>query len=172
MLRYVFTSIALVVFLLAYAYAEYPIFSKNVSPETALAAYRELRTVKEGDYGDMGIHVSTTIDAPNVSHYIKVSNHSRTLRAFLTPNLGGSGIIYVEQARPHKFFTIVGLFSVLPETVSMSWTGPNTLVFYGTAFDGKFMRYELNLHTGEVALLSVNNLPRTAEQTADALVGE
>lgn len=172
MLRYVFTSIALVVFLLAYAYSEYPLFTTNVSPETALVTYRELRTVKEGASLDGSMRISEIINPPRVSHYTQVANHGRTLRAFLAPDRGGVGLIYIEQARPHKFFAVVGAFSVLPETVSILWTGPSTLVFYGTAPDGAFMRYELNLHTGGVVALPMSDLPQAVPETTNALVGE
>jgi len=55
---------------------------------------------------------------------------------FLLPTKEGVGLVYIEQVRPHKFFAIIGAFSVVPETVSLIWTAPTTIVFYGTAPDG------------------------------------
>jgi hypothetical protein len=143
--RYLFTVLAFFVFLIAYTYEEHRIFAQNVSPETILADYRDLHTISSGMSPDGSINISEVIDPPRVSHYMEIANHGRNLRAFLAPNKGGVGLIYIEQARPHKFFAITGAFSVLPETVSFMWTGPMTLVFYGISPDETFTRYALDL---------------------------
>lgn len=170
--RYLFTILALVVFLFAYICEEYPVFTQIVSPETSLAAYRDLHTIKEGSSPDGSMHISEVTDLPHVSHYIQVANHGRNLRAFLAPDRGGVGLIYIEQARPHKFFAIVGTFSVLPETVSLIWTAPTTLVFYGTAADGTFMRYELDLHTGTIGSTPSSDSPKTETNVGDVLTSD
>lgn len=145
--RYLFTVLAFFVFLIAYTYEEHRVFAQNVSPETILANYRDLNTISSGASPDGGMNISEAVDPPRVSHYIKIANHGRNLRAFLAPNKGGVGLIYIEQARPHKFFVITSTFSVLPETVSFLWTGPMTLVFYGMSPDNTFTRYTLDLRS-------------------------
>jgi hypothetical protein len=170
--RYIFTIIALVVFLFAYAYEEYRVFAQNVSPETSLAQYRDLHTVKEGVTPDGSIEISEVLDPPHVSHYIQYANHGRTLRAFLAPNRGGVGLIYIEQVRPHKFFAIIGAFSVVPETASILWTTPTTLVFYGTAPDATLMRYEIDLHTGIVRTIIVADFPTSELRPENILTAE
>jgi hypothetical protein len=170
--RYLFTILALVVFLFAYILVEYQVFTQNVSPETALAEYRELRTIREGVTLDGNMRISEVIDPPHVSQYTKIANHGRDLRAFLAPNKGGVGLVYIEQARPHKFFALVGAFAVLPETVAFMWTAPTTLIFYGTAPDGTFMRYTINLHTLAMTSMPIAASPQTAIGSTDVLTGE
>lgn len=161
--RYFFTILALFVFLFAYTYEEYPLFAQHVSPETYLEQYRELHTIKVGATLDGSIQISELFDVPHVSHYIQFANHARTLRVFLAPNKGGVTTIYIEQARPHKFFTITGAFLTLPETVSFIWTGPTTLAFYATNPDEVFMRYELNLHTLTLERTPTAHAPEAAD---------
>jgi hypothetical protein len=170
--RYLFTILALVVFLFAYILVEYHVSRQNVSPETALAEYRELRTIREGVTLDGSMRISEVIDPPHVSHYLQIANHGRDLRAFLAPNKGGVGLIYIEQARPHKFFALIGAFAVTPETVSLMWTAPTTLIFYGTAPDGTFMRYIINLHTLTMTSMPIAASPQTAIRSGDVLTGE
>ncbi len=170
--RYLFTVLALFVFLFAYTYEEYRVFAQNVSPETSLAAYRDRHTIKEGATLDGSIRISEAVNPPHVSHYIQFANHERTLRAFLAGDKGGVGLIYIEQAQPHKFFAIVGAFSVVPETVSLFWSGPTKLIFYGTAHDGTFMRYELDLHSGTTGSMPASLSPQTETTKVGVLTSD
>ncbi len=144
--RYLFTILAFIAFIIAMGFQEYDL-SHSVSQITGLADYRVERSVKPGPSSDGALFIAEIIAPPRVSHYAQVSNHGRTLRAFIAPNRTGVSQVYVEQIKPHAFFGLEGAFSVLPETVSFSWMSPSQLVFYGTSPDGSFRRYLADLHT-------------------------
>lgn len=170
--RYLFTIVALFVFLIAYTYEEYRVLAQNVSPETLLKEYRDQHTLSTGTSPDGSIHISEVIDPPHVSHNMQFANHERTLRAFFAPNKGGVETIYIEQARPNKFFAIVGVFEVLPETVSLFWSQPMTLVFYATTVDGVFVRNEINLHTLIVKSTPLKDMPKTHSDESGILTSD
>lgn len=159
--RYLFTFVAFAIFLVAYFSEAY---TQHVSPETALATYREAYAIKQGVSADGHIEISEVAVPPHVSLYMETPNHLRTLRAFIAPNRGGVSTIYIEQAQPHKFFAIEGVFSVLPETASFLWTTPTTLVFYGTSPDGVFIRYVVDVHSLSMLSTAAAGAPTPKEQ--------
>lgn len=157
--RYLFTIIALLIALLAFAYETSGDFFSRVSPETAkLAMYRETQSVTVGQSIDGVLVIREITNAPSVPIDAQYANHLRTKRAYVAPTHSGMPAVYVEVARPRALYVLEGAFSVEADDVSFTWLTATTLMFYGRS-NGALTRFVVDVHSLTISGESVAAIP-------------
>lgn len=157
--RYLFTILALLIFVLTFVSERSGYFLTRVSPETKLVAHRETQRVTVGRSYDGALIIREIASAPSVPIQARYANHLRTLRAYVAPNHSGLPTIYIESARPHNVYVLEGAFTVLPEDASLFWTTTTTLTFYGKQEDGTLTRFTIDVHDLSLASEAVAEIP-------------
>lgn len=133
----------------------FPFSSAHARPgNESLENYREMLDVKEGVSQDGQLAITKIPNAPTIPPRAKSSNHARVLRAFFAPDRGGTLTLYVENVRPHRYYSLAGAFRVLEEYPVLAWGGETALAFYGTSPKGDLLQY-----TADVHLLTLSQKP-------------
>lgn len=118
----------------------------GVSTDIPLREYREMFYVKQGSSADGVISIKIAPDVPRVANNIKLANHIRNLRIFTAVDSVGIPALYLEQAKPHAFYTIAGPFVPNNAKALYKWTAPTVLSFYATATNDVYQRFNINVH--------------------------
>jgi len=156
--RYLFTTVALVIAVLAFIYESSGYFFVRVSPETKLSIHRETHRVTVGRSSDGMLSISQVTDVPSAPMQERYANRTRTLRAHIASNNSGIPTIYLETSRPHNFYVIDGAFTVSPKASALTWIASTKLLFYGV-INGTPARFTVDVHDLTMSTEIVEVLP-------------
>ena len=167
-LTYVGFFIFLTTFFLTQHHANVNAQSSLRSSNQDLQDYREMFVVKQGRSLDGGMLISASSDVKNVPSNAKVPNHLRNLRVFASIDAANVPVLYLEQSKPHAFYTIRGPFEVPFEKKVFKWADSTTLTFSATGTDDAYRRFSVNIHTlsWSASQLGVNNVSRNLSDNA------
>jgi hypothetical protein len=158
--RYLFTVVAFLIAVLAFAYETSGKFFSHVSPETTtLATHRETQRVTVGQSIDGALVIREIANAPRVPVQARYPNHLRTLRVYVAPNHSGVPALYVEVARPRASYVLEGAFSVSADEASFTWVTTTTLMFYGRRSDGALTRFVVDVHNLTISSETIARIP-------------
>jgi hypothetical protein len=137
--RFTFTILTLLTFFFAVYTQRISQRDKHVSHETPAVP----AVARVGASSDGMIALS---QMPSTSTFIveeKVSNRSRTLRAFFSENTDGDVGLYIESANPRAYYLVSGGFLVTREYSKLWWLD-DTLYFYARTEDGFLVQASFN----------------------------
>ena len=142
MSRYIFTILGLLVFV--FTALALDVMNLSVSPETLLQRYHETFLVKQGVSSDGTITIISIPDLNISSAQKTFSNSTRNLRAFVLPDPSGEMRLYLEKAKPHGYFMVIGEFVISPAITVPSWVKTNVLRFQADS-NGTLTTFEINV---------------------------
>lgn len=121
--------------------------STQVSSHTPLQNYREMFAVKQGHSSNGNILITQSLEVINVPNNAKVPNHLRNLRVFTSFDNMRIPVLYLEQSKPHAFYSIQGPFLISFNKKVLKWTDPTTFTFSATGTDNVYRKFSVNVHT-------------------------
>ncbi len=146
MKRYFLTYVGFFIFVTTLLITQHHARAEASSIAT-LQNYRDMFAVKQGSSVDGGVHVDISPQVNNVSNNMKVPNHVRNLRVFASHDAQKIPVLYLEQSKPHVFYTVRGPFEVPFNKNVFKWTDQATLSFSATGTDDIYQKYTINMHT-------------------------
>ena len=144
--RFFFTYVGIFIFMMTFLLMQHHA-NAQVSPRMLLENYREMFAVKQGHSLDPGMSIMLRHNVNNVPNNMKVSNHVRNLRVFISVDNAGMPVLYLEQSKPHSFYVIRGPFDSSFNKKVFKWTDPTTLSFSATGTDDTYRMFSINVHT-------------------------
>lgn len=161
--KFTFSFIALII--LCCAISAHSFFD----PQQSVSRETHLRTNDLAQYAgtsfDGTVRLMQVREAPHVAPHMKFSNHARNLRIFVAHGKNDTPLLYVEQAKPHRYFALKFSTPLNPlarslartDYLSFTWKTASSVEFYEAESDGSFTRYLLELHG--LALVHTPNVP-------------
>lgn len=143
--------------------------SAQVSSSSPVQNYREMFAVKQGSSLDGGMLITISPEVKNVPNNAKVPNHLRNLRVFTSVDGAGIPMLYLEQSKPHVFYTVQGVFEVPFNKKLFKWTDLTTLTFSATGTDDMYRKFSVNFHTltWSSSQLEAKNIPQNLPDGAN-----